>query len=115
MSKTKKPQINFKYQKSANYQTCRIDGLFGGVLPNTRIWADVFIEKGIVPEAVIYDVDDKGSLVETKRTPDDKTNYIIRELQAGFVLDLPTAKIVRDWLSGRIQEVETELARIKQK
>lgn len=45
MSKTKKPQINFKYQKSAGYRNYQVDGIFGGILPTTKIWLDIFVEK----------------------------------------------------------------------
>ncbi len=109
MSKTKKPQINFKYQKSAGYRNYQVDGIFGGILPTTKIWLDIFVEKGYSPEEILCEVNKDGSVSEIKRSPAEKNNEITRELQSGFIMDLAMAKTVREWLDDKIQRIEDEL------
>jgi hypothetical protein len=109
MSKTKKPQVNFKYQKSAGYRNYQIDGVFGGILPTTKIWFDPFIEKGCSPEEVLCELNNDGSVSEVKRIPAEKNNEVVRELQSGFVMDLGMAKTLREWLDDKISRIEAEL------
>lgn len=112
MSKNKKPQITFKYQKSPNYKNYHIDGVFGGFLPNTKIWFDIFFEKGNSPEQIVCNINNDGSITEVERTPTEKQNEIVRELQAGFSMDLQMAKTLRDWLDEKITKLEAEIDKI---
>ncbi|NBV07277.1 MAG: hypothetical protein EBS06_08625 [Proteobacteria bacterium] len=116
MSKSTKPKIVFNYQKSNEYKNYHIDGVFGGVLPTTNVWFDVFIEKRDFPKKVECELDVKtGVLTEVKQSNPVKDNEILRELQAGFTMSLDTAKTVRNWLDEKIKLIESELEAIKQK
>ena len=101
-----KPKITFNYQKSKNYQNHNIDGLYGGVLPTGSIWFDVFIEKGVIPDTVISEVNQDGNLQDVEKSQ-DTNNKILRELQCGFTLNLTTAKTIRSWLDKKIKTIES--------
>jgi hypothetical protein len=115
MSKINKQKIAFNYQKSSNYQNFYIDGVYGGVLPTGNIWFDTFIEKGLTPDIVVSEIDMKtGNLNEVSKSP-DTNGKMLRELQSGFVLNLSTAKVLRDWLEGKIEIIEKADKKIKKK
>jgi hypothetical protein len=103
-----KPKITFNYSRSSRYKNYPIDGVFGGVLPSANIWFDVFVEKGRVPETVECEIDVKtGTVTEIKNLL--VKNEVERELQAGFTMNLETAKILRKWLDEKISVIESEL------
>lgn len=107
MVKTNKPRITFNYQKADKYKNYHIDGVYGGLLPTGNIWFDVFIEKGLVPDCSIFEVDgETGRSNEIESSPDTK-NKLLRELQSGFTMSLSTAKIVKEWLDEKIRAAET--------
>jgi len=106
MSKINKPKITFNYKKSDHYRNHHIDGLYGGVLPSGNIWFDIFIEKGLLPDTVISEVDVQAGILNDIEKSTDTDNKILRELQCGFTLSLSTAKVVKDWLDSKIKLIE---------
>lgn len=101
-----KPKITFIYNKADSYRNYHIDGIYGGLLPTGNIWFDPFVEKGLLPDNVVSEVNiETGDLTDIKKSPDDN-NKILRELQSGFILNLSTAEKIRDWLDDKIKVIQ---------
>ena len=103
MSENEKPKsLKFQYLKADSYITYHVDGVFGGVTPKGMVHMDVFTEKFPTPSCISHELSEDGKLGgEIDRVVRDG---IIRELQAGLVMDLNTARQFRDWLSAKIEE-----------
>ncbi|AQQ70701.1 hypothetical protein SMSP2_01059 [Limihaloglobus sulfuriphilus] len=103
MNKNEKPKsLKFQYLKADTYVTYHVDGVFGGITPKGMVHMDVFTEKFPTPSCVSHELTGEGKLgKEIDRVVRDG---VIRELQAGMVMDLMTARQLRDWLSAKIDE-----------
>ena len=96
--------IELQYLKTSNYRTYYVSGVFGGGTPNGNIYMELFVERAPTPKIVVHKLGKNGSLGEEIKR-EGKTG-IIREVEAGLVMDLKTASLLKEWLSEKIEQIE---------
>jgi hypothetical protein len=108
MTEKENTELVYNYSKSPDYRVYNADGIFGGTMPNGKINFNIFSEIAMVPEKIIFDINKNRTLKEKRRIKEFK-NEINRELQAGFVMDLQTAKSFQIWLEDKIKTIEAQI------
>lgn len=97
-------EIQFHYKKTDSYRAYHCDGAYGGITPTGKIYMEVFVERNPTPTSITAKVLPDGAIgPEVKR--EGKTG-IIRQVECGLVLDIQTAKSLRDWLNDKIEKFE---------
>lgn len=98
-------QLDFHFLKTPGYRTYYVDGAWGGFTPRGMLYMELFVERNATPQLVRYEISKRDDETQTAREllRDGKTG-IIREIECGLMLDVRTAKVVRDWLSEKLSE-----------
>lgn len=65
---------------------------------------EFFLQRQVTPQMIEYKVTDKGELGEEVKR-EGKEGFV-REIEAGIIMDLEVAKVVRDWLDDKIKTFE---------
>jgi len=107
--------VCFDYIKSSFFRIIHVDGVVGGLTPRLDIQMNFWSERFPIPKQVVHRREPDGGLGEEILAERLTRDAIIREVEAGIVLDFYTAKAIRDWLNKRIEEVEKILAAQGQK
>jgi hypothetical protein len=94
-------EIVANYIKTNSYRSYYADGIFGGLTPNGKVYAEFFIQRSVTPKTITYKVQDGILKDEVERTGKEG---MVREIEAGVIMDIKTAKIFKDWLEKRITE-----------
>ena len=95
--------IPVHYIKTNNYRSYHADGVFGGLTPNKKVYMEFFLQRQVTPKIIEYSVT-KGELgAEVKR--EGKEGFV-REIEAGIIMDIDVARVLRDWLDDKIKTVE---------
>ncbi|MEE9260069.1 MAG: hypothetical protein V3U40_03025, partial [Candidatus Scalindua sediminis] len=96
---SQKEKITINYLKTNNYRTYHVDGIFGGITPDTKLYVELFVQRSVTPKVVEHEITEKGTLgKEISRTG---KKGIIREIESGLIMDMKVAKIFRDWISKK--------------
>ncbi|HVV17421.1 MAG TPA: hypothetical protein VHH90_09485 [Polyangia bacterium] len=102
--------LNIDYIKSAHFRVIHVDGAHGGLRPSGRtIHMALFSERNAIPQHEEYTVAD-GALGERIRR--DGREAIVREVEVDAIMDLDTAKALRDWLTQVVAQAEGVSAEI---
>jgi hypothetical protein len=97
-------KVTFHYLKTGSYRTYHVDGIFGGITPNGKLYAEIFIQRATTPQTTEQEINLDGTLGnETDRTG---KKGIVREIEAGLIMDMETARVLRNWIDSKIQEFE---------
>lgn len=102
MGKRNNETLKFIYNKTSSYRTYNVEGVFGGLSPKNKIFIEFFNEKLPVPESVVHEVTEDGIL--GKEIEKKAFKGIIREIECGIYLDIPTAIAFSNWLEARIKQ-----------
>lgn len=107
---TTKGKLNFHYIKSNAYRLVAIDGAYGGITPKGKIFAAVYTERVPIPQTVSYEVigDNLGEEIVEERTG---KRGLVREVEIGMMLDLPTAQAFHVWLGEKIESLQAAIDR----
>ena len=104
-SQIKKVDIN--YLKTNNYRTYHVDGIFGGLTPDAKkIYIELFVQRSATPKRVQYEVVDGRIGEETGDR--EGLEGLVREVESGLIMDVEVARVLRDWLSRKIESVDKE-------
>jgi len=106
-------EIEFHYLKTNNYRSYHVDGVFGGITPNGNIYMELFLERGPTPRSVLHEFNSDGSLGK-ELSRQGKTG-LIREVEAGVVLNPATAEAIRSWLAQKIQLLQSRASEVEDK
>jgi len=98
--------VKFDYVKSEFFRVIHADGVVGGLTPRLDIHMDIWSERFPIPKQVVHAVNGDGSLGNEIKSDRQARDAIVREVEAGVVLDLETGKALLDWLTERIAEAE---------
>ena len=98
-------EVRFEYVKIPDYRTYRAEGVFGGITPKGSIFVSLFIDRPSIPTVVVYALND-GVMGDEKLDQRVDREGLIREVQAGFTMDLRTAISFRVWLDDKIKTLE---------
>ena len=102
MEKKKKSKIDFIYQKNNGYKNHHVDGAVGSLTPKGLVHLNFFIERNPIPQIISFELTENNTLGnEVGRS--SKTG-IIREIETGIIVDIPTAKAIVKWLNEKIDE-----------
>jgi len=104
-------EMDFHYLKMSSYHSYHVDGVFGGLAPNGNLYMELFIERLPTPQIVKHKI--TGGVLGDEISRTGKSG-IIREIEAGLVLDMRIARTLRDWLDTRIKESDDRLKQIKE-
>ena len=102
----KKPSQNEKvvinYLKTKNYRTYHVDGIYGGITPDAKLYVELFVQRSVTPQVVVHKIKKDGTLGEEISRTGKKG--IIREIESGIIMDIEVAKAFRDWINRKIED-----------
>ena len=98
--------VRFKYVFSDDYTPAYVNGVYGGIGPHGEMVMNFYLERRPVPREETYAIEGEtlGDRLDT--VPDDIRARFIRFIQAGVIMDLQTAKSIREWMNQHIAEAE---------
>lgn len=100
-------QITFHYLKSTQFRVIHIDGAIGGITPAGFIHISMFNERSAIPREQTHSVKKDGTLGDPIDTV--SRNGVVREMEVDAIMNLSTAKILRDWLDRNIKKLEQHI------
>lgn len=103
-------KIKFKYLFDKSYNPAYCTGGFGGLTPRNEIILNFFMERHPIPYSETREVTTSGALgdvISMKPKENPNTVKVIRSVQCGVIMDLKTAKEIREWLDVHIIELES--------
>lgn len=100
-------RVRFDYIKSTAYRVIHADGVVGGLSPRLDVQMNFWSERFPIPKQVVHVVQPDGTLGDEVPSERSVRQAIVREVDAGVVLDLEVAKALVHWLAERIEEAET--------
>ncbi len=98
--------ISFKYKFQENYNPVYTNGVYGGFNASGDLVANFFFERSPIPREEVFDIY-SGKPIEPDIS-DVPIPSIIRSIQTGIVINLDTAKVIRDWLDTHINKAEAQ-------
>ena len=66
--KNDKKEIVVNYVKTNSYRSYHMDGMFGGLTPNGKIYAELFLQRSVTPQSIKYKIKDGIIKEELERT-----------------------------------------------
>lgn len=103
-------EIICKYLFENNYSPVYINGAHGGVNSRGEIVVHFYLERQALPYSLTLKVDEDGYVKNDeilKTEPEELENSFVRHVSNGVVMNLQTAKLIKDWLSGHIERLES--------
>jgi hypothetical protein len=91
------------FEKSPDYRTIYATGMYGGPTVNGLLCVNFIIDIPPFPKTT-ESKQEVDRLIQTKADFDGK--MAIREVQCGVVINLPTAKLLVEWLNNHIKILE---------
>jgi len=95
-------KIIFTYQKTGSYRTYYIDGAYGGLTPKGYLVMQLYSEKSPLPDKETLDIRTNKSTITVKKE-------VLREVEAGLILDYQTMVSIRGWLTEKINVFEKKV------
>jgi hypothetical protein len=105
----KKNTLRFKYVFPDDFCPEYANGAQGGVTPRGEILMNFFLERQPVPKSIVYEMHDDGvigDVIQDECEPKDFQHMMVRNITCGVMMNLETARQVRDWLDSQIQAAE---------
>jgi hypothetical protein len=100
-------KIRFFFIKSNYFRVVHVDGAFGGLTPQGRIFVSMYSERGPIPEIVSHTVTQGGlSIGEEIKTERQSKDGIIREVEVGLSIDVTAAEALHKWLGEQIETIK---------
>jgi hypothetical protein len=99
--------IQLHYIKSNFFRVIHLDGTFGGVSPRGNIHMAIFNDRQPIPRMIEHEITSDGRLGEELSR--DIRSGIVREVEADVIMDLNAARSLREWLTGKITDLEERL------
>lgn len=96
--------VTFHYIKSGLFRVVHVDGAWGGATPRGHITMSVFSERGPIPQRLVHQINDDGTL--GKQVESASKSGLIREVEVELVMDLEAARGISDWLARNIKSLE---------
>ncbi|MCH9035702.1 MAG: hypothetical protein IH860_00095 [Chloroflexi bacterium] len=105
-SRKKEPpsKISFEFVESKFHRNIHVDGAWGGLTHRGSIFMAVYSETPAIPKKVTHYIEGLRLGAETKR--EVGSSDVIRELEATLIMNLNTARIIRDWLTDKIDATQ---------
>lgn len=94
--------IDIHYEKSNLFRVIPVEGAYGGLTPHGKILMSVFNERWPLPKVVTHKYDGAGHL--GKEVDRISREGVYREVETALLMDIETAKVIRDWLGTKIEQ-----------
>ncbi len=106
-----KQTVTFNYLKSSFHRGVHVDGCFGGITPKGFIHMALFTERRPIPQVTVNEMEEAGDgiikLGPEIREKREQQKGIIRECEVSLYIDPETAKLIRDWLTTKINDYDS--------
>lgn len=103
--KIKPEELTFHYKKTESYRTYHADGFYGGLTPKGNLYMEIFLERRVTPKEEVYELGPQGNLAQNPLRKEGLTG-LIREIEAGVIMDYNTMVLLKNWLDGKIKEYQ---------
>jgi hypothetical protein len=100
--------IDIYYKKTNNYRTYHVDGVFGGVTPRGKFYIELYIDRSPTPQTIRHKIDEDGKIGDEVNR--EGKEGIIREIEAGLIMDYDVARSIRDWLDAKIKILDAKIS-----
>lgn len=101
-------RMEVRYLKSSAFRVIHTDGAWGGVTPRGDIHMVLYSERPSIPDNSFYEVSADGHV--GKEIPGTGTTLatrgMVREVEVDAIMTLPTAKVLLEWLSNKVNYIE---------
>lgn len=97
-------KIKVRYVKSYDCKTVLVSGIHGGIGSNGLLNANFFLDRVVIPDYQIMEIDEKA--VQVGLPVDQKDSDVVREVQTTLLFDVNTARLFINWLESRIRDYE---------
>jgi hypothetical protein len=97
-------KVKIKYLQSHDFKVSLVMGVHGGISSNGLINANFFVDRTVIPDSQIVEIDEKGKILG--QPVDEKNGDITREVLFGALLDVNSAKMIVSWLETQIKNHE---------
>lgn len=104
------PELKTRFKRSKLCRVIHVDGAWGSLTFQGNIHMALFSEHRALPDGTTISVDKQGVPQETQT---DDPGFIIREIEADVILNPGAAVVLRDWLTDRINELQTVIAQMQ--
>jgi hypothetical protein len=101
-------RIKFHYIKGQHFRVVHVDGLIGGVTPRGLIHMAVYSERPAIPQVTEHALSETGMLGDI--ASQEGKEGIVREIDVDLMITRTTAIEFRDWLTERINDMDTYIA-----
>lgn len=102
--------IRFHHTKSNFFRVIHADGLTGSVTPRGDIFVCFYSERLPIPDSVVLEVSKDGNLLgEIPEETVTTTKGVVRELEAGIVVDINNAKGMLNLLNTLVARLESQI------
>ena len=106
MSEPSADKIRIEYIKSHFYRMVRADGAFGGTSPRLELFISFYNERFPIPKVLVYEQSSHGAPGAEIESERETKEGVIREVEVGVTMDLPTARSFSEWLKQKVEELE---------
>lgn len=107
--------IPFHYIKSNHFRVVYVSGVLGGVGPGGHIEMNVYAERRPIPRRTVHALKSDGTLGDEDREARLSREGLVREVEVGAVMDLPTAQSLHKWLGEKIEELIRIESRVQER
>ncbi len=105
-------KIKFHYVYANGYNPEYITGINSSISPDDALELNFFSERNALPKSEIFELSKDGKLSDKPLdiVPEDYNSQInlVRHIKSGIILDVESAKDLKDLLEQYIETIETE-------
>ena len=95
--------VAFHYIKGNSFRVFHADGAIGNITPAGLIFVGFYSERAAIPQTMVHEITEEGQV--GPELPEGRVTKegIVRELDAGAVMSVETAKSFVKWLQSQIE------------
>lgn len=99
-------RVEFRYLKGNSFRVIHVDGAWGGVTPRGDIHLVLYNERPSIPDSVFNAITDEGYIGNEIPGAAKVAAGMVREVEVDAIMSLPTAKVLLQWLTHKINFLE---------
>ena len=100
-------KVRFDYIKANQFRMIHVDGLFGGISPNSNIFMSLWSERWPIPKQTAHKLSKDGSIQGEILEERVSRDAIVREIDVGVVMNINVAIQMREWLNDKIKAAQS--------
>ena len=103
-------RLKFDYIKSNAFRVIHVDGAWGGLRPDLNFHLSLYNERNAIPKSLTVELDPQQLKAEEQVVTTEGREAVVREVEVCAIMDMATARALRDWLGEMLQKAEERLA-----